>query len=152
MTPFEKLELGIPFSQRIMTTEPAAVSSVGAAPGLRERLVGILDDLCVTVHCNHDHTGPPNYQMFWEGALKRILALPELSALSELLVERDEADRRAGAAERRIEALEDAAFRRAKWLLQAKLDAGYPEEVSFDVVWDAALRALLDAAQRVTTP
>ena len=49
--------------------------------------------------------------------------------------ERDEADRRAGAAERKMESLKDAAIRRNHWLQQAKQDRGYDNNVSFDVVW-----------------
>ena len=50
-----------------------------------------------------------------------------------------EADRRAGAAERRLEKLEEQERRRDCWFLQAKRDAGYDQNVSFDIVWDALL-------------
>ena len=68
----------------------------------------------------------------------------ELRTLSEeLKTERDEADRRAGAAERRLAELEESARRQRAWLENAKADAGYHTNESFDVVWAAALAALL---------
>jgi hypothetical protein len=55
--------------------------------------------------------------------------------VERLKVERDEADRRAGAAERDNAYLRDGAERRAQWLSEAKAEAGYNDSVSFDVVW-----------------
>jgi hypothetical protein len=55
----------------------------------------------------------------------------------------DEADRRAGAAERNNEWLRDIASRRDDWLRQAKKDAGFHDNISFDVVWEKALTAYL---------
>lgn len=62
--------------------------------------------------------------------------------------ERDEADRRAGAAERELEFEKDSSSRRASWLRTAKQQWGVHENVSFDVVWEEALkiRAQRDAA------
>lgn len=40
--------------------------------------------------------------------------------------------------------LRDAAQRREEWLRRAKSQAGYSNNVSFDVVWDAALAALTE--------
>lgn len=56
-----------------------------------------------------------------------------------LEAERDEADRRAGASERRQEELQDSANKRSQWLSQAKREAGYDDNVSFDVVWSETL-------------
>ena len=55
--------------------------------------------------------------------------------------ERDEADRRAGAAERNMEELKDSKFRRERWLDKAKNDWGVNHRVSFDMVWEEALAA-----------
>lgn len=60
----------------------------------------------------------------------------------EVRAERDEADRRAGAAERKLAHLQEAAAARASWLSKAKAQAGYSDNVSFDVVWAEALAAL----------
>lgn len=59
--------------------------------------------------------------------------------VERLAKERDEADRRAGAAERQMESLEDAAIKRRHWLSEAKRQAGYHDNVSFDVVWAETL-------------
>lgn len=48
---------------------------------------------------------------------------------------------------RRVKYLEDAQVRRNDWLRDAKKAAGYPDSVSFDVVWDAALKALKNNPQ-----
>ena len=56
--------------------------------------------------------------------------------------ERDEADRRAGAAERRLAWEKEGTVKREQWLDKAKRDAGYTTTVSFDEVWAAALAAL----------
>jgi hypothetical protein len=61
------------------------------------------------------------------------------SQVRALLAERDEADRRAGAAERRCADLSDAAIKRASWLRKAKAQAGYSDRTSFDVVWSETL-------------
>ena len=64
--------------------------------------------------------------------------------------ERDEADRRAGAAEREMERLKESARRRNGWLSRAKQERGYDDTVSFDVVWketcDKADTSALDEA------
>lgn len=49
--------------------------------------------------------------------------------------ERDEADRRAGAAERLLEHLREGERRTNLWLSEAKEEAGYDINTSFDVVW-----------------
>lgn len=56
--------------------------------------------------------------------------------------ERDEADRRAGAAERLNARLEDDARKHRLWLAEAKKQAGFGCNTSFDVVWAQALDAL----------
>lgn len=40
--------------------------------------------------------------------------------------------------------LKDSESRRNSWLYRAKIDAGYDDNVSFDVVWAEALAALLE--------
>lgn len=64
--------------------------------------------------------------------------------VSALIHERDEADRRAGAAERLNAHLEKSASLTRSWLDEAKRAAGYSANVSFDVVWAEALAALLE--------
>jgi len=43
---------------------------------------------------------------------------------------------------RENEFLEDSQRRRNDWLRKAKKDAGYPDSISFDVVWEHALKCL----------
>ena len=56
-----------------------------------------------------------------------------------LAAERDEADRRAGAAEREMADLRDTISKRSHWLRGAKAEAGYHDNVSFDTVWAETL-------------
>lgn len=66
--------------------------------------------------------------------------IPWLRALVKTLAdERDEADRRAGAAERRMADLQEEASSRRQWLSKAKRQWGVPDAVSFDTVWAEAL-------------
>lgn len=69
--------------------------------------------------------------------------------IEELQAERDEADRRAGAAERARARSADAAAGRAEWLSKAKREEGYTDITSFDVVWAEvrARAARADAAE-----
>ncbi len=80
--------------------------------------------------------------------------ITELSAkVAELERERDEADRRAGAAERAATQLREEASKRAYWLREAKAQAGYNDRISFDVVWDetfARARACNEARAKVS--
>ncbi len=57
------------------------------------------------------------------------------SLIQRLEGERDEADRRAGSAERKLAYLEDAGKRETGWLLDAKTSRGYDGNISFDTVW-----------------
>lgn len=66
--------------------------------------------------------------------------------------ELDEADRRAGAAERNAERLKEDAAARAVWLAKAKRDAGFSDATSFDVVWAQALPLLIDARTNKQPP
>lgn len=66
----------------------------------------------------------------------------DLSAvLARVTAERDEADRRAGAAERRLADLEDSARKRERWMRQTKEARGYSEWTSFDRVWADTCKA-----------
>jgi hypothetical protein len=58
--------------------------------------------------------------------------------------ERDDADRRAGAAERRLEYVSDTVRCHERWSREAKEAAGYHHNVSFDVVWAEALASLIE--------
>lgn len=79
--------------------------------------------------------------------------------IEEMTWERDEADRRAGNAERKLADLEDSRFRITLWLSEAKAARGYHDNVSFDVVWsetcakadraDAVERQLAEANARI---
>lgn len=62
-----------------------------------------------------------------------------LAAHQQVTAERDEADRRAGAAEREAERDREDARARSAWLHQAKGQAGYSTNVSFDKVWAETL-------------
>lgn len=65
--------------------------------------------------------------------------------LAAVTAERDEADRRAGAAERRNEFLQDSVSRRADWLARAKDAEGFSQNGSFDELW-AKVRSERDEA------
>lgn len=84
--------------------------------------------------------------------LKEVAALEaELAAMRKEL---DEADRRAGAAERKAEYLKASLAIQKGWLLTAKREAGYPSNMSFDVVWERTLEAarkyksMIDSTER----
>lgn len=62
------------------------------------------------------------------------------SELEALRGERDEADRRAGAAERRLAYEVDARCGRDAWLRKAKEKWGVSSDCSFDLVWAEALK------------
>lgn len=67
------------------------------------------------------------------------------SMVRQLTAERDEADRRAGAAERQLVSLREDANRHQQWLDNAKRAAGHSVNTSFDIVWADALAALKDS-------
>lgn len=55
-----------------------------------------------------------------------------------------EADRRAGAAERVLAGLREDVYRMDQCRARQKTEAGYHRNVSFDVVWDEALAAMIE--------
>lgn len=61
--------------------------------------------------------------------------------IESLQAQLNEADRRAGAAERENVSLRRDICDRRRWLDEAKREAGYDANVSFDVVWAEALQA-----------
>lgn len=63
--------------------------------------------------------------------------------LVKLSVELAEADRRAGAAERKAASLQKSYVARQDWLRKAKEEAGYDSSVSFDIVWRDTLKKSL---------
>ena len=69
--------------------------------------------------------------------------------VQELEAERDEADRRAGRAERHMAGLNDDVRRFEAARRRMKVQWGVPENVSFDNVWKQALVAKASQAQRV---
>lgn len=72
------------------------------------------------------------------------------SELDALRAERDEADRRAGAAERRLADEVDARCRRDSWLRKAKEKWGVSSDCSFDLVWAEALKLKQQASLPAT--
>ena len=69
--------------------------------------------------------------------------------VQELEAERDEADRRAGRAERHMAGLNDDVRRFEAARRRMKAQWGVHDNVSFDVVWQQALDAKASQAQRV---
>ena len=59
--------------------------------------------------------------------------------IDTLTVERDEADRAAGAATRLLENARETIYRADQWKNEQKLQAGYRGNDSFDVVWKETL-------------
>jgi len=57
-----------------------------------------------------------------------------------LMDERDEADRCAGEALRKMSAMQDRINHHNDWLRKAKEDWGVSDNVSFDVIWEEALK------------
>jgi hypothetical protein len=105
-----------------------------------------------------------SYAEGFQAALKQVensevaSLIEEVAALSAQLAferavcmtaktERDEADRRAGAAERVLDSYEEERVARMNWLDEAKKAAGYDRNTSFDEVWTKALSALLEKAE-----
>ncbi|EQB13271.1 hypothetical protein [Sphingobium lactosutens] len=72
--------------------------------------------------------------------------------IESLRAERDDADRRAGAAEREMESLKASIAARKAWLAKAKRDAGFSDNTSFDRVWEQALPLLLDTRNNKQPP
>lgn len=60
--------------------------------------------------------------------------------IEALTTERDDADRRAGAAERHLAWANEENSKRSRWLRKAKEERGYGDEVSFDRVWEEACK------------
>lgn len=83
-----------------------------------------------------DHSGDANKMVQQEGQ-----SGDGVADLDAMRAERDEADRRAGAAERMAERDREAAVARSSWLAKAKDQWGVSYAVSFDVVWAQALAA-----------
>ena len=69
--------------------------------------------------------------------------------VQELEAERDEADRRAGRAERHMASLNDDVRRFEAARRRMKAQWGVHDNISFDVVWQQALDAKASKAQRV---
>lgn len=66
--------------------------------------------------------------------------------LARVTAERDEADRRAGAAERRMAWLEECARKHQRWMSERKAERGFGDDVSLEAVW-AVLCATADTGQ-----
>lgn len=121
-------------------------SQIAAAQGLTpeqlHQLSNILHDFATRTSTT---VGGDRQAHIEERALERIQALfqPKLANLQDILDrvvrERDDADRRAGAAARQLEYAQDSASRRSSWLDKAKKEWGVDSNVSFDVVWAEAL-------------
>ncbi len=61
--------------------------------------------------------------------------------ISRLQAEVNDADRRAGRAERENQCLRESLEKQNCWILQAKKDAGFDANVPFDIVWSQVLSA-----------
>lgn len=85
------------------------------------------------------------YDKLQEEWIRRTLGDEVLAQIKQDL---DEADLRAGKAERMLANERESAQARASWLIQAKADAGYNPNVSFDEVWTEALAALKEKQQK----
>ncbi len=75
-----------------------------------------------------------------------VTAASAQARIAALEAERDDADRRAGAAERLLEGKTDRIIKRERWLRDAKEARGYHQNISFDRVW-ADTCAAADRAQ-----
>lgn len=64
-----------------------------------------------------------------------------------LTKERDEADRRAGAAERALEHSKESEWARERWLNKAKDQWGVHRHTSFDVIWAECLQLKKDSVE-----
>jgi DNA-binding protein H-NS len=73
------------------------------------------------------------------------------NAVRTVTRERDEADRRAGAAERQLANASADLQRLTDWRDKQKEAAGYHRNISFDVVWQEALTAMLTTRGRRPT-
>ena len=96
----------------------------------------------------YDFGDPAAHGNAWKSAV--CTELRRLHArVQELEAERDEADRRAGCAERRMAGLNDDVRRFKEERRCMKVQWGVHDNVSFDVVWQQALDAKASQAQRV---
>ncbi len=80
-----------------------------------------------------DHFGSASYETWLDVAAV-------YDSIHALTAERDEADRRAGAAERQIERFREQDYKHTLWNDKAKAEAGYPRNTSFDIVWKETLK------------
>ena len=95
----------------------------------------------------YDFGDPATQGNTWKSAV--CVELCRLHArVQELEAERDEADRRAGRAERHMAGLNDDVRRFEAVRRRMKAQWGVHENVSFDVVWQQALDAKASQAQR----
>jgi hypothetical protein len=93
---------------------------------------------CCTACCAFLETGEE-----WDhGADWNKRANLDTELLASMKAERDEADRRAGAAERELADLKDRQMKADMWMEEAKAAAGYHRNDTFDDVWAEALAAL----------
>ena len=96
----------------------------------------------------YDFGDPAAHGNAWKSAV--CTELRRLHArVQELEAERDEADRRAGRAERHMAGLNDDVRRFEAARRRMKVQWGVHENVSFDDVWQQALDAKASQAQRV---
>lgn len=96
----------------------------------------------------YDFGDPATQGNAWKSAVCTELCYLH-TRVQKLEAERDEADRRAGCAERRMAGLNDVVRRFEAARHRMKVQWGVPENVSFDVVWQQALDAKASQAQHV---
>ena len=95
----------------------------------------------------YDFGDPATQGNAWKSAVCTELCYLH-TRVQKLEAERDEADRRAGRAERLMAGLNDDVRRFEEARRRMKVQWGVPENVSFDVVWQQALDAKAFQAQR----
>jgi hypothetical protein len=112
-----------------MSNHPTPPSGESAPPSLEERLRNQSVEMLGVY-------GLAQRSVLWQAAdeLARLRA-----DVARLTAELNEADRRAGAAERRCAGMDEERTARERWLRRAKEEAKYDDTVSFDVVWAETL-------------
>lgn len=115
--------------------------------------------LCERFGYTHD-------ELYWwrdlvslEEHIAKVMHDPSAPHVQAIRLERDEADRRAGAAERELANERKSAETSASWVSKAKAQWGVNDNTSFDVVWEQAMAmksnqktvtSLATAAQEMT--
>jgi hypothetical protein len=129
----------------VCTGRPGCVRAAPVPPGPATSGVDIVDRLRAIARRDADaDMERPEDHTCWIAADEIAHLRAEVETLK---VERDDADRRAGASERRLERVSDSLDRFRDVRRKMKRERGYDDNVSFDVVW-AETCAKADRAAR----